>query len=69
MVVISGITVAGYYKVQPLPLQTLPFAQLEIGTPDLTEARVPSENAAEKSTGRMPPSFAIVTPCVSFAFT
>ena len=27
MVVVVGITVAGCYKVQPLPLQTLPFAQ------------------------------------------
>ena len=27
MVVVLGITVAGHYKVQPLPLQTLPFAQ------------------------------------------
>ena len=29
MVVVLGITVAGYYKIQPLPLQTLPFAQPE----------------------------------------
>ena len=27
MVVVLGITVAGYDKVQPLPLRTLPFAQ------------------------------------------
>ena len=27
MVVVWGVTVAGYHKVQPLPLQTLPFAQ------------------------------------------
>ena len=27
--VVLGITLAGYYKVQPLPLQTLPFAQTD----------------------------------------
>ena len=27
MVVVLGITVAGCYEVQPLPLQALPFAQ------------------------------------------
>ena len=27
MVLVLGITVAGCYKVQPLPLQILPFAQ------------------------------------------
>ena len=31
MVVVLGITVAGYYKVQPLPSQTLPSAQPEYG--------------------------------------
>ena len=30
MVVVLGITVAGYHKVQPLPLQTLPLAQPHI---------------------------------------
>ena len=30
MLVVLGITVVGYYKVQPLPLQTLPFAQPEM---------------------------------------
>ena len=30
LVVVLGITVAGYYEVQPLPLQTLPFAQPDI---------------------------------------
>ena len=31
MVVVRGIIVAGYYKVvQPLPLQTLPFAQPDL---------------------------------------
>ena len=29
MVAVLGITVAGYYKAQPLPLQTLPFAEPE----------------------------------------
>ena len=29
-VVVLGITVAGYYKVRPLPLQTLPFAQPDL---------------------------------------
>ena len=33
MVVVFGITIAGYYKVQPLPLQTLPFAQPDITHP------------------------------------
>ena len=33
MVVVLGIIVAGYYKVQPLPLQILPFAQPEIAMP------------------------------------
>ena len=34
MVVVLGITVAGYYNVQPLALQTLPFAQ-----PDMYASR------------------------------
>ena len=39
MVVVLGITVAGYYKVQLLPLHTLPFAQPEFSV-DLITYRV-----------------------------